>query len=346
MKQTLDIPLFIKASKAILDLETESEDIPWARLIWDKQKGRPCVKSKAVATIGAFDGVHIGHTMLLQEAKALAEQKDRLLIAITFSPDPSETLGLPQTSEELLSPDQRSRGLLLAGADLVVQVKFTQYMSVMSYRMFMSLVLMNFDIKDIFVGRDFRLGRGGLGTTNRLGRLGLNVGFRVHPVDLLDEAGCVVSATRIRKLIHEGKFDQANELLVRPHFAQGQVIHGRGEGTSLGFPTANISINPKRCLPDQGVYAAVVVDGKRAYPAAVNIGLPPTFDSESHLDFGFAEANLIGCHEDLYSKELTIYFLKHLRDSKKFDSLEELEACVQSNIKWVQDNVSSESWEV
>lgn len=125
MKQTLDIPSFIKTSKAILDLETESEDIPWARLIWDKQKGRPHIKSKAVATIGAFDGVHIGHAMLLNKAKALAKEKDRLLIAITFSPDPSETLGLPQTSEELLTPTQRSHALLLAGADLVVQVKFT-----------------------------------------------------------------------------------------------------------------------------------------------------------------------------------------------------------------------------
>ena len=133
-------------------------------------------------------------------------------------------------------------------------------------------------------------------------------------------------------------------LLGRCHFVRGWVDHGRGEGTSFGFPTANVRCDARTCMPAEGVYACVVSDGSRAWPAAANVGAPPTFDTRH--DAYFLEANLLGFEGDLYGSELAVTFVAWLRASRPFSSLEELERTVLSNIDWVRRNVGETGVEV
>ena len=163
-------------------------------------------------------------------------------------------------------------------------------------------------------------------------------GFDVTGVELLEQGGAPVTATRIRGLVHAGRVEEAAGLLGRPHMVVGRVEHGRGEGASFGFPTANIVCDLFACVPEQGVYAGFVTvadeDGVRcAYPAAINVGLPPSFEGEAP-EGTLLEANLIGFDGDLYGSKACVSFVRWLRDSRPFATLEELERTVLGNIDW------------
>ena len=143
----------------------------------------------------------------------------------------------------------------------------------------------------------------------------------------------------MRGLLGEGKVEKAAELLLRHHFLGGRIVHGRGEGTSFGFPTANVELDGRDCLPANGVYACLAIIDGRVWPAAVNVGAPPSFDVAAHP---MLEANLVGFSGDIYGEDARVVFLHHLRTSRRFDSLAELESAVLGNIQWVRENLGEE----
>ena len=299
-----------------------------------------------VCAIGAFDGFHVGHQALIMRARTEAERVGGRVCAVTFTPDPSEVLAASAPASRLVEPCHRPELLLRGGADGVLAFDFDEAFSSLSYDEFVKEALAKLvDVRAIVVGSDFRMGAQGAGTVDALSTLGADLGIAVIGLDLLDEGGRAVTATRIRGLVREGRVEQAAGLMGRCPAITGHVEHGRGEGTSFGFPTANVITDIRNCLPEQGVYAGFVTPlGEYplyAYPAAINVGLPPTFQADDpalELDeVAFLEANLIGFKGDLYGSDVVVTFVRWLRDSRTFGSLEELENTVLGNISWVRD---------
>lgn len=297
-----------------------------------------------VCVIGAFDGLHEGHRSLVRAARSDAAERGLPCVAVTFSPDPAEVLRGPEASSTLLDSRSRALGLLRLGVDAVLVLPFTAALAAMDQRPFVERVLLSsLRPVSVHVGENFSFGRGGAGDPESLAALGAEAGFSVRAHELLALDGGPVSATRIRALLHEGRLDEATRLLGRCHYVRGDVRHGRGEGRTFGFPTANVTCDLRDCMPREGVYACYCVVGRTAWPAAVNVGAPPTFSA--HED-AFLEANLIGFSGDLYGRDCEVVFVRWLRASRRFDSTAELERVVLSNIGWVKENLGSRRVEV
>lgn len=328
----------------------ENPDVKRARY-WTY--GQKLLKSaRYVCVIGVFDGVHLGHQeLLLRAARDAAERGDKLAV-LTFTPDPADVLTSPAPSSKLLSDEGRVSALLSFGEDAdcpdvssVVCVDFDSEFASLSWAEFAAGALglifgdeFEDDFEAVFVGSDFRFGAHGEGDLELLEKCGDYRGFDVTGVELLEQGGAPVTATRIRGLVHAGRVEEAAGLLSRPHMVVGTVEHGRGEGASFGFPTANIVCDFSACVPEQGVYAGFVTvadeDGAlSAYPAAINVGLPPSFKGEAP-EGTLLEANLIGFDGDLYGSKACVSFVRWLRDSRPFATLEELERTVLENIDW------------
>lgn len=299
---------------------------------------------RTVVAIGAFDGLHLGHRALLAAAAEDARRRGVPCVAVTFDPDPAEVLGVPAPSSRLLSCADRSRGLLALGADAVVRFRFDAALAATGIEEFVRDRLCALAAPvSVHVGTNFSFGRGGEGTPSSLAELGRAYGFEVSSHDLVPYAGSPISATRVRGLLAAGSLDLASDLLGRCHFVRGTVEHGRGEGRAFGFPTANVVSDPLDALPREGVYACYLVSGASAWPAATNVGAPPTFSAPKPA---FMEANLIGFSGNLYGRSVRVVFVRRLRDSRRFDSTDELRRVVLGNIEWVQRNLGGSGLEV
>lgn len=304
----------------------------------DAESGPLSTDDDIVCAIGAFDGVHLGHRALIARAREEARRRGSRLVAVTFSPDPARVLG-DADNNDLLLPDDRVRFLQTVGAETVCCLDFTRDLAGLSYERFVREVLCGLGhLRAIVVGSDFNLGARGAGNVSALTALGRKAGFDVIGMELKDSGGAPITATRIRGLLAEGGVEAAAGLLGRCHYVFGRVAHGRGEGTSFGFPTANVEVADGLLLPAEGVYAAyAVVDGK-AWPAAVNVGRPRSFEP-GREGAQFLEATLVGFEGDLYEETVAVVFVRWLREPKNFSTLGELEATVLANVSWVRDTL-------
>lgn len=295
--------------------------------------------------LGVFDGMHRGHQALLAATVADARARGARAVAVTFDPDPDDLLRGPQAAPHLLSCPDRVRALGLAGADEVVVLPFDRELAATPERDFLARWLLpRLRPASVHVGANFRFGDRGAGDVAALSRDAAPLGIRVvgHELELSD--GEVVSATRIRSLLSAGRPQEAQALMGRPHFVRGTVEHGRGEGTGMGFPTANVRVPGRGCLPGEGVYAGWLVADGVAWPAAVNVGAPRTFSERQ--DDHFLEACLVGFSGDLYGREVSVVLWRWLRAARRFGSVAELERVVLSNVEWVRTNVGSAGVEV
>lgn len=297
--------------------------------------GLPCV-----VAIGAFDGCHRGHLELLAHAAKDARERGLSFVAVTFDPDPDEVLS--QTpARKLTNYLDRIHLLQRAGAQVAV-VPFTRELAALDHEAFFTKVLSpSLDIQAVHVGTDFRLGRGGASTVEVMRAWGKTRGIDVYGHKLLAEDGAPITATLIRSLLAQGKVEHAAQKLGRSYIMCGQVARGRGEGTNMGFPTANVELSPRLQIPANGVYAGYALVGNTVWPAAINAGLPPTFEhaaNSAHL-----EANLLGCNQDLYGQEIALSFVKHLRPSYRFASVDELVRTVNNDIHTVSELLGNEA---
>ncbi len=299
----------------------------------------PCV-----VALGAFDGVHLGHRALIDEAISVAHERSLHAVAVTFDPDPSDVLFPDSAEPKLLSCADRVRALSLEGLAAVVSIPFDRELASTPYDVFVRDILLGaLDMRALRAGSDFRVGARGEGTMELLSELGAELGFDACGVELARHDGGVVSATRIRTLLEVGETLEAASLLGRHHFVRGEVVRGRGEGTGLGFPTANISCERGACLPARGVYAGYVRIDDAAWPAAINVGSSPTLDEERQ---DFLEASLLGFSGDLYGRSASVVFCEMLRRERVFASREDLIETVLGNVEWVRENLGEMRLEV
>lgn len=280
-------------------------------------------------TIGVFDGVHLGHRRLLARLKAEAEQHDLASVVITFADHPRGVLHPGAAPALLTTIGERVELLKETGVDLVIPVSFDKALSRLTAREFAVLLREHVRMTGLVVGPDFAMGhrREGDGTT--LAALGQEMGFFVEMIEPLRAgAGPVVRSTIIREAIAEGDVARAANLLGRDYSLTGTVVRGHGQGSGLGFATANLRLPDDAMVPRDGIYAAWArVDGER-HMAATSIGFNPTFAGRGHS----IEAHLMDYEGDLYGGQLRLEFVRRLRDELKFDTVEGLQAQVDRDI--------------
>jgi riboflavin kinase/FMN adenylyltransferase len=275
-----------------------------------------------VATIGAFDGIHRGHHLLLGQVADRARSLGLPSLCVTFDPHPDLVLYPDRHVTYLTDRAEKERVLRELGLDEVMIVEFTPALSMLNPEEFLGQISEQHPLAELWVGSDFALGRGRSGTITALAELGRTEGFALHVVPPRKADREVISSTFIRSLLSQGNVRQANRLLGRRYRISGVVETGAARGRQLGFPTANIRPDPKRALPADGVYAAVVpLDGVE-HRAVANLGSRPTFKEGERL----LEVHLLDVAADLYGRPLDVDFADRLRDTQRFESIDALRA--------------------
>jgi len=295
----------------------------------------PWPGERAVITIGAYDGVHLGHQAVIAEVRRLGADLGARSVVVTFDRHPASVVR-PESAPRLLTDLPQKLELLAAtGVDATVLVAFDDAASKEDPADFVHRVLVNgLRTQVIVVGEDFHFGHQRRGNVTLLRELGARADFEVRPLDLVQRDDGVeeaVTSTAIRRALAGGQVEMATALLGRPFEARGIVVHGDQRGRLLGFPTANVEVPNAICVPADGVYAGWYdrADGT-AHPCAMNLGRRPTF--YEHADHSMLEAHLIDFNGDLYGEAANIRFTHFLRSERKFDGVDALIAQLKHDI--------------
>lgn len=273
-----------------------------------------------VVVIGVFDGVHKGHQVLLNRAKEIAD--GRSIVALTFDPHPTTVFAPDKAPTMLTTLADRVELLKIHNADQVAVLKFNEKFAAMSPEDFVSSVLVaQLHASIVIVGKNFTYGHKAAGNIESLIKSGQEHNFTVDVQELKADSE-VISSSRIRSLVIEGKVEEARSLLSRPHRLDGVVVHGEKRGREIGYPTANLGKIEGQTIPADGVYAGWLTVGINFWPAAISIGTNPTFEGARGRQVEAYALDQEGL--DLYDKNASIEFGWYLRPTLKFDSLEEL----------------------
>lgn len=274
----------------------------------------------AVATVGNYDGIHLGQRAVLERVAARARELGRSALALTFDPHPLRVLSPERAPRRLTTDLQRERLLAGLGIDALCVLEFTRELASWRAERFVREILAGrLALHELHVGSRFAFGRGREGSLALLERLGGELGFRAYGVPELEVGGAPVSATRIRAALAAGRVDEAAELLGRPYAVDGRVVEGDRRGRTLGFPTLNLS-TANEILPADGVYVAEADFpelGERARGVA-NVGLRPTIGRDAAP---VVEAHLLDFDRSCYGEEVELRFLARLRGERRFPSL-------------------------
>ena len=274
-----------------------------------------------VVVIGVFDGVHKGHQGLLTKATSIAD--GRKIIALTFDPHPTAIFAPDRAPTMLTTLPDRIELLKIHGADRVAVLKFTSDFAAISPADFVKNILIDqLQASTVIVGKNFTYGYKAAGNVDSLAESGALHGFTVLAEDLNTGEGEVISSSRIRNLVTNGKVEDARLLLGRPHRLDGIVIHGEKRGRAIGYPTANLGNIQGQAIPADGVYAGWLTVGINHWPAAISIGTNPTFAGERGRSVEAYALDQEGL--ELYDKNASIEFGWLLRPTLKFDGLESL----------------------
>jgi len=283
-----------------------------------------------VLALGNFDGLHRGHAKIIDRVRRRAGERGGTPAAMTFDPHPPRVVRPDKAPPLLMTTEQRLEALGRAGMQGVAVVRFTPEMSQWDPEMFVRIVLVEWlRVSEVWVGANFLFGHDRAGTFTVLRALGARFGFRAEKIDAVRYKDFVVSSTRIRRLVGEGRVDEAGALLGHHYFIDGSVVHGDARGRELGFPTANLA-TANELLPPNGVYATTAsVDGIE-HPSVTNIGTRPTFD---HGKGVHVEAHLLDGSRDLYGARMRLSFVQRLRDERAFPDVDALRAQIDADCR-------------
>jgi len=278
--------------------------------------------SYPVVALGNFDGLHRGHQQLIDGVRRQARERAGTSVAMVFDPHPPRVLRPDKAPPLLMTLDQKIQSFERAGLDGVAVVRFNLELSRWEPELFVETVLIDWlRVAEVWVGANFLFGRDRSGTFTLLRALGEDRGFRWEKIDPVRYKDFVVSSTRVRHLVAEGRVDEAGALLGHHYFVDGEVVHGDGRGRTLGYPTANLRTS-NELIPANGIYASMVELGDTWHRAVTSVGVRPTIGDGQFVVETFI---LDGTHE-LYGKRLRVAFVKYLRPELKFDGLAALQA--------------------
>ena len=287
--------------------------------------------SSLIATIGTFDGVHLGHRHILTELTDTAAERGSIPAVVTFSNHPLSVINPEKAPALLSSPDEKRDLLMKAGANVVIMKPFTPQMREMSAQRFLTALRDRYEVNTLLLGFNNKFGNDPSLTFYDYRNIASELGMDLLQSTEASHNNSPVSSTVIRNLLRNHSPEEATNLLGRPYTLTGTVVHGRQIGRTLGFPTANISPDfPDKLIPAKGVYActATLSNGK-SYPAMVNIGERPTInDNRTNITI---EAHIIGINSKLYGETITLEFNHFLRHEMKFNSLDQLRDQLQAD---------------
>jgi riboflavin kinase/FMN adenylyltransferase len=274
-----------------------------------------------VLALGNFDGLHRGHLKIIERVKRGAAEHGGTPMAMTFDPHPPRIVRPDKAPPLLMTKAQRLEALHRAGIGCVAVVRFTRELSEWEPEAFVRTVLVEWlRVSEVWVGANFLFGHDRAGNFSLLRTLGQRYGFRADKIDPVRYKDFVVSSTRIRRLVGEGRVDEAGALLGHHYFIDGTVVAGAARGRQIGFPTANIA-SENELLPPHGVYATTLTVDDRIHASVTNIGVRPTFETEGR---GSVETHLLDVNPDLYGARVRLAFVQRLRGEQAFAGVDAL----------------------
>lgn len=286
-----------------------------------------------ILTIGNYDGLHLGHRRIIERIKLKAREQKGTSMLMTFHPHPL-TILKPEKFVGLITPFHVKRRLIEeAGIDVLFIVPFTDEFHLINPELFVdSLLMEKLGIKGLIVGYDFKFGKGGKGNVEYLTSKSTEYGFFFEIQAAITLDGEKVGSNRIRKMIQDGDVRKAAAHLGRPYMIEGTVIKGDGRGRTIGFPTINLK-SDFPLIPKRGVYISMVeIDGKK-FSAVTNVGYNPTFDGQGLT----IETYILDFSQDLYGREIALYFLNRIRDEVKFSSVDELKGRIWKDVETARE---------
>ncbi|CAN5426090.1 bifunctional riboflavin kinase/FAD synthetase [soil metagenome] len=289
------------------------------------------VLEKPVMTLGTFDGVHLGHQKILARLKEVARVAGGEVVLLTFYPHPRKVLFPDKHDLQLINTlEEKIKMLSSQGVQHLIIHPFDEAFSHLDHETFVREILVEkLRVNTLVIGYDHQFGRNRKGSFKELTELAPILNFKVEEIPEQDIAEVAVSSTRIRKALHNGEIEIANELLGYDYSLSGKVVQGKEIGRTLGYPTANIQPDDSdKLIPANGIYAVLVDVEGQTFKGAMSIGNRPTFDNGERS----VEVFLIDFNGDLYGKRLTVHFRYFLRPELKFDSVEALIAQMDKDI--------------
>ena len=291
---------------------------------------RPPRWHQPVLALGNFDGIHRGHMKIIERVRRVAAERGGTSLVLTFDPHPPRVVRPDKAPPLLMTLDQKIEALGKAGIQGVAVVTFTHQLSRWEPETFVKTVLVDWlRVAEVWVGADFLFGRDRSGNFSLLRALGGQYGYRAEKIDPVRYKEFVVSSTRIRRLVTEGRVDEAGALLGHHFYIDGIVVQGAGRGRDLGVPTANISTH-NELVPPHGVYATTAMVDGVVYPSVTNVGLRPTFESTPHTTI---ETHILDLARDLYDQSVRIGFVQRLRDERRFPDVDALKAQIDADVR-------------
>jgi len=283
-----------------------------------------------VLALGNFDGLHRGHMKIVDRVRRRAGERGGTSAAMTFDPHPPRVVRPDKAPPLLMTTAQRLEALQRAGMQGVAVVRFTHEMSLWDPETFVRTVLVEWlRVVEVWVGANFLFGHDRAGTFTVLRSLGARYGFRAEKIDPVRYKDFVVSSTRVRRLVAEGRVDEAGALLGHHYFIDGTVTKGAQRGRQLGFPTANLQ-SENELMPPAGVYATTAAINGIEHPSVTNVGLRPTFGD---VDTMQVETHLLDVDRDLYGARVRLSFVQRLRDERAFPDVDALREQIEADCR-------------
>lgn len=291
-----------------------------------RPQDRPCV-----ATIGAFDGVHLGHQTVISQLAEQGRKYDLPTVVVTFEPLPREYLAADKAPARLQSFRERFSALAALGVDKLLCLPFNEALRQMSATQFADRIFVQgLGIRSLVLGDDFRFGHDREGGFSFMRKLGESEGFDTLATQTIEFAGDRISSTRLRAALAAGDFDTSRACLGRDYEMSGRVVYGRQLGRQIGTPTANIALR-RSSVPLSGVFAVTVEGaGLQNVWAIANVGVRPTVAKGAVANL---EVHILDGAHQLYGQRLNVRFLHKLRDEQRFESVDLLKAQIQQDIE-------------
>ena len=282
-----------------------------------------------VLTIGTFDGVHLGHQKIIERVVVTARQEGLLATIFTFFPHPRMVVQHDKSLKLIHTLEEKKQLLQQLGVDLLVVQPFNEAFAQLTAEEFVSTILVqHLNVKKVIIGYDHRFGRNRTANINDMRLFGEKYGFVVEEISVQEVDEVSVSSTKIREALNKGDVTTAEHYLGTPYSLTGTVVHGLKLGRTLGYPTANIQVTEDyKLIPKDGVYAVYSYIDERKVYGMMSIGKNPTIEGKgASIEVYFFDFN-----GDLYDRELTIYFVKYLREERKFSSVALLKKQLQDD---------------
>ncbi len=289
---------------------------------------RPSRWLHPVLALGNFDGVHRGHRKILDRVGRVAGERGATSVVMTFDPHPPRVVRPDKAPPLLMTKAQKLEAIADAGVQGAAIVRFTPDLSRWDPEMFVRTVLVDWlHVAEVWVGANFLFGRDRSGNFSILRLLGSRYGFKAEKIDPVRYKDFVVSSTRIRRLVSEGRVDEAGALLGHQYCLDGSVMRGDQRGRTLGFPTANLC-SENELLPPHGVYATTTRINEVVHASVTNVGTRPTVDASGRT---VVETHIFNLDRDLYGQSIRVGFVQRLRDERAFESLEQLRTQINAD---------------